>query len=246
MKKLILFLCCLTIGIAGFAGQSQAVPTGLELLLLVDVSGSVSSSEYNTQKGGYVSAFQNAGIQSAIANITGGIAVAYAEWSSSNQQSLQVSWTHLTDAASSNAFASAIDGVTRAFSGGTQPSYAINWGNPLFDNNGFESTRLVMDVSGDGTGSSSLTQAARDAAFADGIAINGLAIGGTTIENWYAANIVTSNGFLVGASTFADFEQAVLTKIGREIKPPEVPEPGTVMLLVLGLLGLAGLRRRTR
>ena len=86
------------------AGPAAAVPVAVELALLVDVSGSVDNSEYNLQKTGYVNAFKDAIIQSNIASLTGGIAVTYIEWSGANQQSSLVNWTHVTDAASANAF----------------------------------------------------------------------------------------------------------------------------------------------
>ena len=42
------------------AGQASATAVGLELMLLVDVSGSVNSTEYGLQKTGYVNAFNSA------------------------------------------------------------------------------------------------------------------------------------------------------------------------------------------
>ena len=64
------------------AGHAKADAVGLELMLLVDVSGSVNATEYNLQKQGYVDAFNNATVQNAITNSQGGgIAVTYIEWS---------------------------------------------------------------------------------------------------------------------------------------------------------------------
>ncbi len=223
----------------------SATPVSLELLLLVDVSGSVDGTEYNLQKQGYVDAFNDPAIQALIAGAAGGIAVAYAEWSGSAQQSLLVDWTLLTDAVSSSAFAADVAATSRAFGGNTAPGSAINWGAPLFANN-FEGNRLVLDVSGDGSQNEGAnTFAAATAAHGLGITLNGLPILGSeaNLDAWYQANIVTpGGGFLVAANSFDDFSAAVTQKIGREIAP--VPEPATLSLFGLALAAAA--RRRLR
>ena len=216
----------------------------LELSLLVDVSGSVSNAEYLTQRGGYAAAFRNAGIQALIASKPGGIAVNYIEWSGAVQQDEQIAWTQITGAASANAFADALDAVTRAFNGTTAPGSAINFAVPLFTNN-FEGAREVIDVSGDGVQNSGAdTSDARDAALAAGIdAINGLAIGGNVITTFYQNNIQGGAGsFTLGVNDFTDFPPAVLDKIGREIVT--VSEPASISLLAWVLVALAFMRRR--
>ncbi|MEM9081597.1 MAG: autotransporter domain-containing protein, partial [Verrucomicrobiota bacterium] len=95
------------------------------------------------------------------------------------------------------------------------------------NSNSYDGTRVVIDVSGDGTGSSTLDSAARDNALAAGVTtINGIAIGSsrtdpnvpTSLEQYYLDNIAGGNGsFVVLSEGFDDFEDAILTKLLAEI-----------------------------
>jgi hypothetical protein len=239
-------LAGVTAAAIAFGPQANAVPVALELQLLVDVSGSVDTSEFNLQKQGYVSAFQSAAVQAAIAATAGGaIAVQLIYWSSAAEQAVAVGWTLINSAASANAFAAAIAATTRPFAGSTAPGSAINFGVPLF-NNGFEGLRQVIDVSGDGAANDGAnTAAARAAALAAGIdQINGLVIlGEAGLEAWYNANIKGGAGAFVEVATdFTDFAAAIERKIIREVS---VPEPGTLLLIAIAMAGFgAGMRRR--
>lgn len=230
------------------APSAQASTVDLELQLLVDVSGSVSTAEFNLQRDGYAAAFQSAAVKNAIANgAIGSIAVQLIYWSTS--AAVAVDWYEISDAASADAFAALVAAAPRSSNNSTGPGSAINFGVPLFDNNGFDSTRQVIDVSGDGeenTGAD--TSDARDAALAAGIdSINGITIGGgLSLQNWYLANIVGgADGFLTVANDFDDFAQAILGKLVREISG-EIPLPAALPFLLTGLLGLGALSRRRR
>lgn len=251
-KKLITKLALATAMLV--SGSAMATPVGLELVLLVDVSGSVDATEYNLQKAGYVNAFQNAAVQNAILGSQGGqIAVTYVEWSSAGQFATRVGWTLINSVASANNFANSINGVARSFSGNTGLQSALFDAKNLFGTetgaaaNGFESLRQVIDVSGDGASNTGLSgTAGRDAALAAGVdTINGIYIAGELgLANYYN-NFVKggANAFVSQADSFDDFGTAIQAKLIREITN-DVPEPMSALLFAIGMLGFGMTRRR--
>ena len=233
---------------------ASAAPVAMELILALDVSGSVSTAEWNLQRDGYVSAFLDPNLQDLIAG-KGGIAVTLMQWSGAAQQSQTIGWTLVSNSATAIAFANQVAAMTRPYSGTTGIGSAINFAVPLFSGNGFEGERLVIDISGDGeVNTGDPVTAARDAAAALGIYINGLPIINEvpTLQTYYNNNVITGTGsFTVAASNYSVFAPSILQKLTLEVNQAPsivsgVPEPGTwgMGIAGLGLLGAALARRR--
>ena len=211
----------------------------LELILAVDTSLSVSNEEFALQMGGLADAFRSEQVIGAIRGVGDhGIAVTLIQWSDRTQQRAVVDWSLIRDAAGAFAFAERLDRAPRHFDGaGTALAKAVLFAIPLFQNNGLEGDRKVIDVSGDGIDNRGpLPYNARRVAVAAGITINGLAILNEDqyLDLYYAENVIGGSGaFVMTAADYRDFAQAIARKLIREIGEPPVaqgpgPGPATV------------------
>jgi len=213
------------VGASSVFSPSQ-VNVGTEIQFLVDTSDSINATEFGIQRDGYSSAFRSQDVIDIVSFFAcpglepKGIAASFVYWSGPAQQQVAVDFSFINDAASSNAFADAIDATVRPFAGTTAPGSAINFAVPLF-NNAFDGDRLVIDVSGDGAGNDGDdTATARDNAIAGVVdVINGIVISPTPgILAFYQVNVTGGAGsFVLEAATFVDFEQAIKEKIVLEI-----------------------------
>ncbi|SMH33235.1 DUF1194 domain-containing protein [Azospirillum agricola] len=206
-------------------------PVDLELVLAIDVSGSVDPEEGRLQRDGYVQAFLNEKIQRAIrGGPFGRIAVTYMEWAGDNYQRTVIDWTVLSDPRSVRSFALAVGEAPITSQQWTSISGAIDHAVPLFEANGVEGTRRVIDISGDGENNRGRpVETARDEAVARGITINGLPIlndrpnpwGGSpsnNLDGYYRDHVIGGPGaFLVPANDFDAFADAILSKLLLEV-----------------------------
>ncbi len=218
--------------------KAGEVPVDLELVLAVDVSGSVDEVEANLQRQGYLAALVDPRV---IRTIRAGphrrIAVTYMEWAGADYQVTIAKWAQIHDAKSAQAFANTIAQVP-VFSGPwTSISTAIDYAAATFENNGYRGTRRVIDISGDGPNNRGRpVAAARDEAVARGITINGLPIINDRVNPWggppfadldiyYEEFVVGGPGaFVIRATTFKTFAAAILSKLIKEIAAAPVPK----------------------
>lgn len=219
-----------------------AEPVDLELALAVDVSGSIDDEEAQLQRDGYVAAFKDPAVIRAIEEgMLGRIAVAYYEWAGFNRVRVIVDWQLIEDTKSAHAFAGLLTLEPPRTVRRTSISSAIDFGVPYFGRNGFDGTRRVIDVSGDGANNSGdLVTRARDRAVAAGVTINGLPIingrpgpfGWPPIEDldlYYRDCVIGGPGaFMVVANSFDEFAEAVRRKLILEIAGAVPPQPRLV------------------
>jgi hypothetical protein len=218
--------------LACLAGAARAeTPVDLQLVLAVDVSGSVNQARFELQRNGYAAAFRNPRVLDAIrAGARGSIAVTMVQWTGPTLHVLVVDWTAVHDEASAAALADTIAAVPRQlFRGGTSISGAIDEAMTLLAASPYRGDRRVIDVSGDGANNSGRPAAdARDEAVKAGIVINGLPILSLEpdLDVFYRDNVIGGPGaFVVTAQSFETFAEAILNKLINEIAARDSPGP---------------------
>ena len=225
------------------SARATELPVDLELVLAVDVSGSVDAEEARQQREGYVAALADRAVIDAIgSNFHRRIAVAYLEWASGDYQRLVLDWALIDGAASAEDFAARLAAAPRRSARWTSISAAIDTAVPLFDGNGYAGERLVIDVSGDGPNNMGIpVEVAREPVIRSGVTINGLPImikapgGFASIPNldvYYEDCVIGGPGaFLIVVRSAAEFAIAIRRKLVLEIvgaEPRIVPVAETV------------------
>ena len=232
-KSLISIITCLLTAIPTQANNK--IPVNIELVLSVDSSSSINSSEYNLQRTGYANAFKAQEVISAIENLPLGIAVTMQLWTSETDTSM--SWYHLKTEADVLAFADVLANVNRLNSSGTDIDLGVKTAVNSLLNNNYEGNALVIDVSGDGVSYATdgcdveiicpVLQQTRDNAVNQGIIINGLPILPSDansdflenkIDEHYEKNVIGGkDSFIEVSNGFNDFSRAAQKKILTEI-----------------------------
>jgi Protein of unknown function (DUF1194) len=219
------------ISVPTLPATAQDLPVDLELVLAVDISGSVDEVEARLQREGYIAALRHPHVIQAIqGGMFGRIAVTYIEWAGDHYQRTMLDWTVIEDAASASEFADALAETPLMTAHWTSLSGAIDYAATLFEGNGLKGFRQVIDISGDGYNNRGRpVEFARDEAVAAGITINGLPIvndrpnpwGGrppVDLDLYYEERVIGGPGaFIVVAEDYTAFASAIFSKLLLEI-----------------------------
>lgn len=210
--------------------SARPVAVDLELVLAVDVSGSIDAEEAALQRQGYIDAIADPEVIRAIrSGILGRIAITYFEWAGDGWQIPVLDWTLIDGADAAKGFARSLADATPGSGPWTSISQAIDYGAMLIRTNNFDGTRRIIDVSGDGPNNTGgLVVPARDAAIAQRITVNGLPIindrlnfGRQPMPNldlYYRNCVIGGPGaFMVVAHGFRSFAKAIRRKLILEI-----------------------------
>ena len=199
----------------------------LELILAVDVSGSIDSREFTLQTNGLADAFENPSLVAAIGELEGGVLVTMTHWSGSTRHRRMTGWHRLSDAPSMARFAAKARSTERAWR-----NYSTAVGEALVHAARVSATapetckRRVIDISGDGVSNEGRAPSTVSGTLAArGYTINGLVIRGADPDPvaHYRAQVIAGLGaFVEIAADFADYPRAILRKLLREIDQPMI------------------------
>ena len=216
------------------AAQSGPLATyvDLELILAVDVSGSMDGMEQRFQRAGYLAAIAHPDVIRAIrSGPNRRIALTYIEWAGDGAQSVTVPWRIVSDRPSAEAFVAELKRRPVAYLRGTSIANILEFGTGYFDRNNVTGLRRVIDVSGDGPNNEGwpVTQV-RDEVLAKGIVINGLPIMleevygmSFGLDVYYRDCVIGGPGsFVLPLTRSQDWAEAIRRKLVLEIAGPPV------------------------
>ncbi|MFV2054447.1 DUF1194 domain-containing protein [Aliiroseovarius sp. YM-037] len=235
MARIGFFLRVFILGV-WLAQMAQAQSCRHALVLALDVSGSVNSTEYAQQVNGLAAALNDPDVRSLILfSADAPIAVTVFEWSSRNHQFVIQPWISLDGPAALDRVIARIRSHQKVRAGlKTAIGTALSFGAVLLEEQE-QCWQRTIDVSGDGTNNIGITptEAYRTGAF-DGITVNALVvndpasttIAGTSssseaLKNYYEDEVIHGPlAFTMVANGYADYAAAMQRKLMRELSPP--------------------------
>lgn len=228
-SRVLFLLSLIFIGLGGtpvIPAAESLRPVDLELILAIDCSYSVDTTEFDLQKIGLAQAFRNPAVLGAIqAGQYKSIAVTVVEWSGPKSQIIAVPWTRVHDAASALTMAARIEAAPRLTAeGATSISSMIEFGLASFHVNRFAASRRVIDISADGRNNSGRKiRALAPLILEQGVTVNGLALLNEvrTLNFYFEKYVIAGPGaFVIQADDYENYAIAILRKLLQEISDP--------------------------
>ncbi|MEO1703282.1 MAG: DUF1194 domain-containing protein [Pseudomonadota bacterium] len=232
IRLIVLSLCLFVLP---FCAHAQTRAVDVELVIAVDVSGSMDYGELQIQRRGYVEAFRSPEVHEAISKgLLGAVAVMYVEWARNDLKRVIVPWTLLETPADALSFAGRLEAAELGNMRNTSITGAINYGVEQLDTNSFDGSRRVLDISGDGPNNQGgLVTLARDEAVARGVIINGLPLvtepwreqlifgESGDLDRYFRACVIGGPGsFVIAVKNWEEFPDAVRRKLVLELAGP--------------------------
>jgi hypothetical protein len=192
----------------------------LALVLLMDVSGSVTSNHYELQQQGLVQAFEDTRLQQIILNQPHGVAVTLHQFGSTSE--VTINWRMLRNTHDLQSFVGELRQMNRSEPGDrTGISNAMMTGIQAFEHAPCEAEQKIIDVSADGKNNiGHLPSIWRDRAQELLITVNGLPIVSPDepeLADHFMSQVITPDGFVVVAQGMVDFSRAIRRKLTLEI-----------------------------
>ncbi|MEM9059938.1 MAG: DUF1194 domain-containing protein [Pseudomonadota bacterium] len=217
------WICALLMLAATVLAAPQARACALELILAVDVSGSIDEREFTLQMEGTASAFEHPSMVTAVEAQEGGVQIILTQWSGRTRQRIVTDWHLIEDADSMAEFANSIRRGGRLWRNystaiGEALEHAMRVGGTVPQT----CQRRVVDVSGDGISNEGRApRAMADELARQGYTVNGLVIRGDSPDpvEYYRRNVIAGpRSFIEVANGFEDYPNAILRKLLREIE----------------------------
>jgi hypothetical protein len=181
--------------------------------------------EFQLQNEGIARAFRDPDVLQAVDNLRPfGAAIAVVQWGGPGETQVVMPFAHIENARDAKAFGFRVSLIRRWMrASSTSIATGIADAHALIESNGFEGSRKIIDVSGDGPNNSGADlEAARTNALASGITVNGLSIEAEDrdLHDYYLNHVIIgADSFVEPANGFKDFARAIKEKLLRELRP---------------------------
>jgi hypothetical protein len=212
----------------GTTARAQTSDVDLALVLAIDCSFSVDTTEFRLQMQGLGQALRRKEIHDAIAQgPTGRIAVSVFQWSDDRSQLIVVPWTIVDGPGAALSLADHLETMPRKLAeGGTSISSAMRFAAAMLQAAPMRSERYVMDISSDGRNNIGIsTDRVRNEIVKRGITINGLVIINEwpTLDQYFEQQVVGGPAhFVIVANDYPAYAEAIYRKLLREITGPGI------------------------